>query len=403
MRGADGGEAAARRRSGGSGGGGRRRHGRKTPGLGPGVKVRGKTGRARRASGHAPAAPVAVHRRGAPGRSASGDRGAAARTGRAWCCAMRAVPGARRWRGRWRGCAGRAGWRCRWPGDWRLAARGCGARACICAAVGCRPARRAWLPRLTGSAHDARRRRRAAGGRGCGWCSSRRCFPTASHAGARRALGALRWAALARLAAPRRRRRRGAGRDRRPHHPLVAGPMPRDRRDRGAGGTPETEALRVSHSVSQLPCRGSGDGCETVTAPAIVPVRSGCPRPFAVRCSRRRSGGTGRGLRHVAGLSGSMRRIECVSSCWPLRLCWARRSGSRASATPAPCRPNAQNPAPGSITVTLNALVEALVFDGTDSGTTPANASSGNKYATYGIADHTSVCIRRSTACWPTG
>ena len=50
--------------------------------------------------------------------------------------------------------------------------------------------------------------------------------------------------------------------------------------------------------------------------------------------------------------------------------------------------PNAPNPAPGSITVTLNALVEAFVFDGTDSGTLPQNTR-GAKTATYGVADYT--------------
>ena len=50
--------------------------------------------------------------------------------------------------------------------------------------------------------------------------------------------------------------------------------------------------------------------------------------------------------------------------------------------------PNAQNPAPGSITVTLNALVEAFVFDSTDTGTQPAY-NGGNKTATYGVADYT--------------
>ncbi len=49
--------------------------------------------------------------------------------------------------------------------------------------------------------------------------------------------------------------------------------------------------------------------------------------------------------------------------------------------------PNAPNPAPGSITVTLNALVEAFVFDSTDSGTLPQNTH-GSKTATYGIADY---------------
>jgi outer membrane protein OmpU len=50
--------------------------------------------------------------------------------------------------------------------------------------------------------------------------------------------------------------------------------------------------------------------------------------------------------------------------------------------------PNAQNPAPGSITVTLNALVETFVFDSTDSGTQPEN-NGGNKTATYGVASYT--------------
>jgi predicted porin len=47
--------------------------------------------------------------------------------------------------------------------------------------------------------------------------------------------------------------------------------------------------------------------------------------------------------------------------------------------------PNAPNPAPGSITVTLNALVEAFAFAGSDSGT---NAIPGQKTATYGIATY---------------
>jgi hypothetical protein len=53
--------------------------------------------------------------------------------------------------------------------------------------------------------------------------------------------------------------------------------------------------------------------------------------------------------------------------------------------------PNAPNPAPGSITVTLNALVEAFVFDATDSGTSAkANpvGTAGTKTATYGIATY---------------
>jgi outer membrane protein OmpU len=53
--------------------------------------------------------------------------------------------------------------------------------------------------------------------------------------------------------------------------------------------------------------------------------------------------------------------------------------------------PNAPNPAPGSITVTLNALVEAFVFDATDSGTSSkANppGTPGTKTASYGIATY---------------
>jgi hypothetical protein len=49
--------------------------------------------------------------------------------------------------------------------------------------------------------------------------------------------------------------------------------------------------------------------------------------------------------------------------------------------------PNAPNPAPGSITVTLNALVEAFIADGTDTGTLPRNAGNA-KVATYGVADY---------------
>ncbi len=49
--------------------------------------------------------------------------------------------------------------------------------------------------------------------------------------------------------------------------------------------------------------------------------------------------------------------------------------------------PNAPNPAPGSITVTLNALVEAFLVDSTDSGTLPQN-NAGRKTATYGIASY---------------
>ncbi len=60
--------------------------------------------------------------------------------------------------------------------------------------------------------------------------------------------------------------------------------------------------------------------------------------------------------------------------------------------------PNAPNPAPGSITVTLNALVEAFVFDGTDSGlhnqfttvTNPNGTTSvyRSKYQTYGVGSY---------------
>lgn len=49
--------------------------------------------------------------------------------------------------------------------------------------------------------------------------------------------------------------------------------------------------------------------------------------------------------------------------------------------------PNAPNPAPGSITVTLNALVEAFVFGGTDSGN---NGGPGNtKRTDYAIGSYT--------------
>jgi hypothetical protein len=47
--------------------------------------------------------------------------------------------------------------------------------------------------------------------------------------------------------------------------------------------------------------------------------------------------------------------------------------------------PNAPNPAPGSVTVTLNALVEAFMFGASDSGT---NAIPGQKTAQYGIATY---------------
>jgi predicted porin len=54
--------------------------------------------------------------------------------------------------------------------------------------------------------------------------------------------------------------------------------------------------------------------------------------------------------------------------------------------------PNAPNPAPGSITVTLNALVEAFVFDGTDSGlsskTSTLYGGSSGKYQTYGVGSY---------------
>jgi len=56
--------------------------------------------------------------------------------------------------------------------------------------------------------------------------------------------------------------------------------------------------------------------------------------------------------------------------------------------------PNAPNPAPGSITVTLNALVEAFVFDGTDSGLASQTMTAANgktytaKYQTYGVASY---------------
>lgn len=49
--------------------------------------------------------------------------------------------------------------------------------------------------------------------------------------------------------------------------------------------------------------------------------------------------------------------------------------------------PNAPNPAPGSITVTLNALVEAMMIAGSDSGTLPENFN-GNKVQNYGIATY---------------
>ncbi len=49
--------------------------------------------------------------------------------------------------------------------------------------------------------------------------------------------------------------------------------------------------------------------------------------------------------------------------------------------------PNAPNPAPGSITVTLNALVEAMAFVSSDSGTQPQN-NGGNKVEPYGIATY---------------
>ena len=48
--------------------------------------------------------------------------------------------------------------------------------------------------------------------------------------------------------------------------------------------------------------------------------------------------------------------------------------------------PNAPNPAPGSITVTLNALVEAFTFAGTDSGNN--GGPSGIKRQNYGIASY---------------
>ncbi len=55
--------------------------------------------------------------------------------------------------------------------------------------------------------------------------------------------------------------------------------------------------------------------------------------------------------------------------------------------------PNAPNPAPGSITVTLNALVEAFVFGGSDSGTTALTGANGpgvggTKTAQYGVATY---------------
>lgn len=49
--------------------------------------------------------------------------------------------------------------------------------------------------------------------------------------------------------------------------------------------------------------------------------------------------------------------------------------------------PNAPNPAPGSITVTLNALVEAFITDSSDTGTLP-QYNGGNKTATYGVASY---------------
>jgi hypothetical protein len=54
--------------------------------------------------------------------------------------------------------------------------------------------------------------------------------------------------------------------------------------------------------------------------------------------------------------------------------------------------PNSPNPAPGSITVTLNALVESFVFDATDSGLSNSSSKAYNgtsgKYNTYGVASY---------------
>ena len=149
-------------------------------------------------------------------------------------------------------------------GDWRLAAR---LRAGLHLRGGHLPAaapRR--LARLTGSAHDAAELVRC-GRAGVGLVFISPVFPTASHPGAP-ALGARRWAALARLAPGRAAALGGVGAS-----GLRA--LPRSCRAVGAIGAIRG-ALRVGHSVSQLPCRGFREGCENVTGPAIVLVRSGC-------------------------------------------------------------------------------------------------------------------------------
>ena len=186
----------------------------------------------------------------------------------------------------------------------RLAAPSC-ARGCTSAAAGWPAAPRAGLPRLTASAHaptDVLRDLLARGRTSsCRRCSRPRVIRRHQPRGA----------ALGRVGARLGPFGNGGARRHRARAPWRGGRrLTGGRRNRGVArsGRVRRGVAGTGHSVSRLPCRRALTWLRDCEPRGHSPERSGCP-PVYGRSRAGRSRGNGRGLRHVAGLSGSMRRI----------------------------------------------------------------------------------------------